>query len=431
MIGIIGYGRSGKAVASLIKNLGEIPFVSEKNENMRDIPYPNEVGYHSDKLLEMDTIIASPGVRLDIPILKKAREKGIPIIGELEFASNYLKGKIIAITGTNGKTTTASLVFQILSLSNKFKNILLGGNIYPGVPLSELVLKSDEDTITVTEVSSFQLERIKNFHPYISTIINISPDHLNHHESFKNYLNAKLNILKNQTDTDYSILNLDDNNLSYVDAKSKIFYFSMKEKADIYYNGKFVRDRDDIIIFSIDDLFIPGNIFVEDGMVASLIGRLMGISWEEIKGGIRSFKGVEHRMETILKRGELHIINNSMCTNPIAFSKSLQSFPESCLIVGGRMKVSSIQPIIDAINKYAKYVVLLGESSSIIENNLIKIGFSNYKKASSMLEAVRLTKESGIKRIMLSPGGSSFDLYSDFAERGSDFKIAVREIYGS
>ncbi|MCK4822104.1 UDP-N-acetylmuramoyl-L-alanine--D-glutamate ligase, partial [bacterium] len=299
-----------------------------------------------------------------------------------------------------------------------------------GVPLSELVHRSDKSTITVVEVSSFQLERIVNFRPFVAVITNISPDHLDRYNGFDDYRRAKLNILKNQTNFDYSILNMDDENLSSIDANSRILYFSMKKKADVYFIRKEVIDRVGKMVFSLDDLFIPGDIFVEDGMAASLIAKILGLSWKEVQAGIRSFKGVEHRMETVLKQKELHIINNSMCTNPCAFSRSLEAFPHSCVIVGGRMKVVDTTPIIEAIRKWAAQVILLGESSRDIERTLKEVGFDQYKVASSMMEAVKLTRDFGNNNVMLSPGGSSFDLYENFAERGEDFKKAVRTIYG-
>ena len=339
MIGVIGFGRSGKAVSKLIESIGEKPFVSDLNHDSSDIPYANESGKHTEKLLEMELLVVSPGVPLNIPILLKAREKGIPIIGEVEFASRYLKGRIVAITGTNGKTTTAAMTHHILKKSLDDK-VLLGGNIYPGIPLSSLVTKSKDDSLTVIEVSSYQLERIEDFHPWISAIVNISPDHLDRHTNFEEYLNAKLNIFRNQDSDDYSILNKDDPALASLKLSSKRLYFSLEEKSDIFFNGTaFVRDRKNKEVFSKDDLFMPGDAFIEDGMIAALIANIIGLDWESVRERIRSFPGVEHRMETVFKSDSIWIINNSMCTNPIAFLKSLECFPDSCVIVGGRMKV--------------------------------------------------------------------------------------------
>jgi UDP-N-acetylmuramoylalanine--D-glutamate ligase len=430
MIGVIGFGRSGKAVSKLIESLGEKPFVSDLNHSNSVIPYECESGTHSERLLEMDMLVVSPGVPLTIPILRKAREKGIPVIGEVEFASRYLKGKLIAITGTNGKTTTAAMTHHILKGSFGDK-VLLGGNIYPGVPLSSLVRISKNDFITVVEVSSYQLERIQNFHPWISVIVNVSPDHLDRHIDFEEYLNAKLNIFKNQDSDDYSILNRDDSSLSSLNLSSKSLYFSLKEKSDIYFNGTaFVKDMNDTEIFSKDDLFMPGDAFIEDGMIAALIANLMGMDQESIRQGIRSFAGVEHRMETVLKRNDMWIINNSMCTNPVAFLKSLECFPDSCVIVGGRMKVENFSPIVEAVKKFSRYAVLIGESSESVADNLRSEGFTDFSFAFSMEDAVKKALSSKCNRIILSPGASSFDWYRDFRERGDIFKKVVNEIYG-
>jgi len=430
MIGVIGFGRSGKAVAGLIENLGEKLFVSDLSHDSSSIPYPHETGKHTEKLLEMDLLVVSPGVPFDIPILSKAREKGIPVIGEVEFASRYVKGKLIAITGTNGKTTTAAMTHHILKglLGDK---VLLGGNIYPGTPLSALVSESEDDFITVIEVSSYQLERIESFHPWISAIVNISPDHLDRHKDFKEYLNAKLSIFKNQNSDDYSIFNRDDLNLSNLNPLSKSLYFSLKEKSDIFFNGTaFVRDRENKEIFSKDDLFMPGDAFIEDGMIAALIANIVGMDWKSVRERIRSFFGVEHRMETVLKKTDMWIINNSMCTNPAAFVRSLECFPDSCVIVGGRMKVDDFSPIVDAIKRLAKFAVIIGESSDLIAEKLGDVKFTNKVIASSMEDAVEKALKSNCKRIILSPGASSFDWYSDFRERGEVFKKVVRKFYG-
>jgi UDP-N-acetylmuramoylalanine--D-glutamate ligase len=430
MIGVIGFGRSGKEVARLIESLGEQVFVSDLNLDVSSIPYPNESGNHTEKLLEMDLLVVSPGVPFGIPILSKARDRGIPVVGEVEFASRYMKGKLIAITGTNGKTTTAAMTHHILK-SRFGDKILLGGNIYPGTPLSALVSESKDDSVTVIEVSSYQLERIESFHPWISAIVNISPDHLDRHKDFKEYLNAKLNIFKNQNSEDYSIINKDDPNISDFNPPSKILYFSLKEKSDVFFNGTaFVRDKNNKEIFSKNDLFMPGEAFVEDGMIAALIAGIMGMDWESVRERIRSFSGVEHRMETVIKKESMWIVNNSMCTNPAAFVKSLECFPDSCVIVGGRMKVDDFSPIVDAIRRLAKYAVIIGESSDLIADKLDDIGFKNKVIASSMEDAVGKALTSDCDRLILSPGASSFDWYSDFRERGDVFKKIVRKIYG-
>jgi len=429
MIGIIGYGRSGKAVARLIETLGEQLFVSDSNFDGSSIPYPHETGNHTDRLLETDLLVVSPGVPFDIPILLKARDMGIPVVGEVEFASRYMKGKLIAITGTNGKTTTAAMTHHILKSKLEDK-ILLGGNIYPGTPLSALVSESKDDSITVIEISSYQLERIENFHPWISAIVNITPDHLDRHKNFEEYLNAKLNIFKNQNSEDYSILNKDDPNLTSLNLTSKRLYFSLKEKSDVFFNGTaFVRDKEDKEIFSKDDLFMPGEAFLEDGMIAALIADIVGLDRESVRNGIRSFPGVEHRMETVIKKEGLWIINNSMCTNPAAFVKSLECFSDSCVIVGGRMKVDDFSPIIGAIKRLADFAVIIGESSHLIFDKLDDIGFMKKTIASSMEDAVNKALNFGCDRLILSPGASSFDWYSDFRERGDIFKKIVRGFY--
>jgi len=429
MIGVIGYGRSGKAVSKLIEKLGKEPFISDLTRDLSDIPYQSEWGRHTDKLLEMELLVVSPGVPMDIPILIKAREKEIPVIGEIEFASRCLKGKLIAVTGTNGKTTTAAMIHHILKGSFGEK-VLLGGNIYPGKPLSSLVYNSDNKTITVVEVSSYQLERIKEFHPWIAAIVNISPDHLDRHSDFQEYLDAKLRIFENQGPEDYAIINGDSPLLASLELPSQRLFFSFQEKRDIYFNGSmFVKDKDDNFIFSKEDLFMPGKAFVEDGMTAALICNIVGLEWDLIRKRIQSFKGVEHRMETVVKRENIWVINNSMCTNPVAFEESLECFPNSCVIAGGRTKVTDISPIVKALKKLAKFAVLIGESSKSIAAKLKEDGFKDWVFAFSMEDAVGKAFDSRCDRIILSPGASSFDWYRDFRERGDIFKKIVRNKY--
>lgn len=429
MIGVIGYGRSGKAVASLIEGLGMQPFISDSNEKITDIPYPHETGEHSDRLLQMEMLVVSPGVPKDVPILKKAEEEGIPVIGEMEFASRHLRGKIVGITGTNGKTTTVALTHHVLE-ENLERDILIGGNIYPGEPLSSLVERSSENSITVVEVSSFQLERITDFKPWVAAITNITPDHLNRHSDFNEYVNAKLRIFENQDGEDYALINRDEKNIKNICPESRKLYFSMKHKSDMYFNGDAVRMKDGRKLFRKKDLFFPGQQFVQDAMISSLVGEIAGIDRENIIGSTISFTGVIHRMETVIRRGSLWVINNSMCTNPEAFRKSLESFPDSCVIVGGRMKVEDITPITESIVKWANFAVLIGESSGVIAEELRIAGYSEFETAESMEKAVKIAKNTGNKKVMLSPGGSSFDWYENFSERGEDFKTKVKDVYG-
>lgn len=429
MIGVIGYGRSGKAVSKLIEHLGKEPFVSDLSRNISKIPYESEWGRHTDRLLEMEVLVVSPGVPLDIPILLKAKEKGIPVIGEIEFASRYLEGKLIAITGTNGKTTTAAMTHHILKESFGSK-VFLGGNISPGTPLSSLVYNSNSETITVVEVSSYQLERIKKFHPWIAAIVNISPDHLDRHTDFQEYLNAKLRIFENQGPEDYAIINGDSPQLTSLEIPSQSLFFSFHEKRDVYFNGSmFVKDKKDNPIFSKKDLFMPGKAFIEDGMIAALICNIVGLKWDFIREQIKSFSGVEHRMETVFKDDNFWVINNSMCTNPVAFKESLECFPDSCVIVGGRTKVSDISPIVETLQRLARFAILIGESSESIADALKKIGFKDWSFAFSMEDAVKKAFDTNLNRIILSPGASSFDWYRDFRERGDVFKKVVRNIY--
>lgn len=431
MIGILGYGRSGKAVAALVNQMGKTPFISDIKDKKEEIPYPHELGKHSEKLLNMELLIVSPGIPTDIPILKKAESKNIPVIGELEYASKFVRGTMVAVTGTNGKTTTASIIHHIMKKSNLYSPVLLGGNIYPGTPLSNLVKDTDENALTIIEVSSFQLERIDKFHPHISIITNITRDHLDRHKNFDHYLKAKLEIFKNQKKNDFAILNRDDRNLNQLDLIPQIKFFSMIEPADIWFNGNSVNDSQNNLIFTPDDVSLPGEIFIEDGMAASLCCILLGTEPEKIRSGIKTFKGVEHRMETVRKNGKYHVINNSMCTNPTSFLRSLEAFPHSLVIVGGIMKVDDIDKIIYAIEAKADKVILLGKSSGTIADRLKKDNYENYKIAHSMREAVKISRESGHKKVMLSPGGASFDLYKNFAERGKDFKKCVEEIYAN
>lgn len=423
-IGILGFGRSGKAVAKLAIEKGYNIFVSEINPKI-EIPYPNEKGKHSEKLLDVDLVVVSPGVR-DNDIIKKAREKNIPVIGEMEFASRFLKGKIVAITGTNGKTTTVGMVYNILK---KFGvEVFYGGNILPGVPLSEIATKTSNDSVVVVEVSSFQLERIDKFHPQIAVITNVTPDHMDRYSSFESYLNAKLRLFINQTFEDTAIINMDCLILRDIPISSKIQYFSTNSQGDMYLSGDAVLDRDGNEVFKKEDISLIGDFFVEDAMAAALVCKLIGVDYNHIRNGLRSFRGIPHRME-VVKKFPL-IINNSMCTNPAAFTKSISNVKGAVVIAGGRMKGLNIKEIASAIKKFAGFVILIGESREQISKELRDIGYLDFRLADTLEEAVKVSRELTPKILILSPGGASQDMFRDFTERGELFKKFVEKYYG-
>lgn len=422
-ISILGFGRSGKSVAELAKKIGFEVFVSELSMD-KDIPFENEKGKHTEKILDADIIVVSPGIK-EFELLKKARMIGKDVVDEIEFASRYIKGKIIAVTGTNGKTTTASIAYEILK--NDCRKTFLCGNIYPGIPMSDVVLNTDLNTITVIEVSSFQLERIVNFKPDIGIVLNISPDHFDRYSSIIQYEEAKKRIFMNQTKDDIAILNYDDEKLNKWSTKSKILYFSRKYKKDIYLYGNEVFLMDGSFVFSKNDLNIIGEFFIEDAMAASLACYNIGVSVEKIREGIKNFKGVPHRME-IIKKKPL-IINNSMCTNPAAFRNSLNSMKGSIVFMGGRLKNLNPYELVEAAVDSAGYVILFGESKNTLGRIFKEKGYKNFYIADSIEEGVKFSKTLKIDRILFSPGGASQDMFKDFIERGEHFKELVRKYY--
>ena len=430
-ISVIGYGRTGKSITKLLKEKNYDIFISDINSELSmDVDVPFERGEHSDKCLSSDMIVISPGVRTDLDIIKRAKNKGIPVYSEIEVSSWFIQGKVIAITGTNGKTTTGGMLKSILEVSGR--KTFLAGNIYPGNPLSEIVLLTTLDSFTIIEVSSFQLENIDKFHPDIGIITNIGIDHLDRYGSQKNYAAAKMGLFKNFGKDDTAILNKDNaiimENLPGINGIKR--FFSMKTSADIYID----RDRDSVkykdkVIFNRGDIYVNADVFVQDAMSAALAALILNISYKDIREGLRKFKGIPHRMEYIGNYGGIDFINNSMCTNPEAFSETLKDFPHSVLIVGGRLKGIMPDKLVSAVISYADGVVIIGESKKEIAGMLDKNGYHNFILADSMKDAVKNAIEMSPSRIILHPGGASQDMYKDFTERGEAFKIAVRRYY--
>lgn len=440
-VAVIGLARSGLAAARKLKEIGADPFLTDirSKEELKDIitiisDFEYELGEHSGKILNNKLIIVSPGVPLDIPILEKAREKEIPIWSELEFGFQLVKdtsSKIIAITGSNGKSTTTSLIHHILKESGK--NALLAGNI--GLPFTSFPIEKGEYDFIVLEVSSFQLDAIERFKPDIAVLLNITPDHLNRYHTFDAYRSSKLRIFENQTENNFAILNYDDDECKQLNKTglSKKIFFSVKEKV----NEKVWFQDDKIWIKSVDmtshlfsnDLPIRGLHNISNAVASSLVGVLCGLKPDQIIAALKSFKGLEHRLEWVAEIDERIFINDSKATNCVSVEKALTSFDKPInLIMGGSDKNENFSSLISLIKKNVINLIVLGETKTQIVRMFKK--FVNTIEVSDLQEAVQTAykiSEPG-EYILLSPGCASYDMYNNFEERGKHFKQLVNTI---
>jgi UDP-N-acetylmuramoylalanine--D-glutamate ligase len=441
-IGIIGAARSGFAAAILAKKLGHDVFLTE-SRNISEFPeilsefnrfsIKYEFGTHSNTLInESDLIIASPGIPDTAPVIQKAQSKKIPIISELEFAWQNTKNPVIAITGTNGKTTTTSLIAFILN--NSGKKALTAGNI--GTPLSKVITDASEDTIIVTEVSSYQLHRIDKFNPEIALILNITPDHLSYHGNFDNYAKAKYKISKNHTENNLLIINADDEIASSATkfTKGKTAYFSMKKKVRGIYNldGKMCLnypDKHKEVIMHLEDISIPGIHNAYNSMAAALAARAFEVTNENIRDCLMKFEGVEHRLEFVREINGVKFINDSKATNINATWYALSSFKNPIIwIAGGRGDSNNYSNLDDVVLKNVKFIISIGEESRNIFNHFS--GMKRCIKADSLEDAVKKAlEESACEDIVLfTPACKSFDMFMNYEHRGEVFKDIVKGI---
>ena len=440
-VAVIGLARSGLAAAQKLREIGAQPFLSDirsKEELKAIIPLINEFKYesggHTEKVLQNEMIIVSPGVPLDIPILRSAQEKGMPIWSELEFGYQLVKNtssKIIAITGSNGKSTTTSLIHHILKESGK--NALLAGNI--GLPFTSFPIEKGEYDYIVLEVSSFQLDGIMQFHPDIAIMLNITPDHMNRYHTFHAYRNSKLRIFENQTNQDSALLNFDDDEcklLHDVGLSQKIFY-SVYEKVNEYVwfenDQVVIHSKDNTCFISSHELSITGLHNISNAVVSSLVGVLCGIEPGQICRALTSFKGLQHRLEWVAEIDGRIFINDSKATNCVSVEKALASFDKPInLIMGGSDKHEDFSSLIPLVQKNVRNLIVLGETKAQILATFRK--FVNILEVSDLQEAVnkayKISKPG--EYILLSPGCASYDMYDNFEERGKHFKELVREI---
>jgi UDP-N-acetylmuramoylalanine--D-glutamate ligase len=437
---VVGLGRTGEAVCDFLNRQGAEVKISEKSRPedirkkigvWRKKGIEVEAGGHKlQSFLDADLIIPSPGVPY-IPELEEARKKGREIISEIELAYRFLNGKIVGITGTNGKSTTATLSHKILHDAGLHSH--LAGNI--GTPLIQFVDKSQPDDIFVTELSSFQLRYVKKFRAAISLFLNISADHLDWHTDFDDYYGAKKNLLLTQKEEDAAILNRDYPKVWALRqmGKFKVYAFSQKGKVS---QGCWIQENWIILENEIQEKLMQvartslfGIHNRENIMASALVGHVLGIPASSIRKSIIGFKGLEHRLEKVGNLGQVEFYNDSKATNIDASIKSIQSFTSPIsLILGGRDKGGDFVQLREPVQKIVKTIVLIGEASDKIQKSLN--GTVPIKKALDLREAVHLAYSSAFPKgvVLLAPGCTSFDMFQNFEERGKAFKKEVKAL---
>jgi len=431
-VAVLGLGKSGIAAANLAVKKGFKVFASDSGKQKthkqmglnKAVCY--EFGKHTNKLLEADIIIKSPGLPVDLPILKLAKKKKIPVMSELDFALNFIKcKKIIAVTGTNGKTTTTTLIYKIIK--KEFKNTVVAGNI--GYPISSVVGKIKSDTVLVLELSSYQLEDSPTFKPYISVSLNITPDHLKHHKTMKNYIKAKSNIFINQTNKNFAVYNKADKYLKkeILKTKAKKIAFNDKSKNSISYdNGTIIININNKLFKFNVDIKIPGRHNIDNILAAVVSAYLSGVKIKNIQTVINSFKGVEHRIEFVRNLRGVKYYNDSKGTNVDSTKVALEAFDKNIhLILGGQDKGSSYMPLFKLIKEKVKNIILIGEATPIIKKEL-KSSAVMYE-AETLFNAIKILQKfvkSG-DIVLFSPACASFDQFKDFEDRGRVFKQIV------
>lgn len=442
---IFGTGLSGIAAANLLQNInsniilfdGNTDLVIEEVKAKLSPEFNGEIviGELSDELLSrIQVAVLSPGVPTDLDIINKIRETGITIIGEIELAYYFSKGKIAAITGTNGKTTTTTLLGEIMK--TYYENVFVVGNI--GIPYTKIALETTNDSVIVAEMSSFQLETIKDFRPNVSAILNISPDHLNRHHTMENYILAKLNITINQKAEDVCVLNYEDEVLRNFgkSLKCKVIYFSSQHTLleGIYLQNEniiYSTENSQEIICDIHELNIFGRHSYENVMAAVAMALSLEVPVSCIRKAITSFVAVEHRIEFVTTKNGVKYYNDSKGTNPDASMKAIESMEvPTYLIAGGYDKGSDFDDWIKAFNGKIKRLLLIGQTSEKIAETARANGFEAILIVKNLQEAVTICYEQAIagECVLLSPACASWGMFKNYEERGHLFKEYVKTL---
>lgn len=442
---IIGAARSGVASAEYLLSIGKQIVISDMNTKLAE-DVETQLGHASVSYvwgkqpdvaaLQPELIVMSPGVPLSIPPVVKARELGIPVISEPELAFRYSDVPFVAITGTNGKTTTTTLTAFLLEKEGR--KVVAGGNI--GLPLISQCPQMSANDIVVAEMSSFQLESVDSFCPKVAVVMNLTPDHLDRHKTMEAYAAAKANIFKNQGPEEYLLLNKDDAIVAAMaaGAKSHVYYFSQQEILD---EGIWLEDGN--LVYRLDkngapqvlipaaEIGIVGSHNWQNAMAASLAALLMGQQPEIIAERLRAFKGVAHRMEPVATIDGVLYVNDSKGTNPDSTEKALGSYGERpiVLIAGGRNKGSDMAVLVPLMRAHCRGVVLVGEATGDFIDAFERTGYTAYVCADSFEDAVAKAREMAQSGdvVLLSPACASWDMFDNFEQRGDLFKELVKD----
>ena len=443
---VVGMARSGVAAAQLLRACGaDVTVNDSKSEEelgtqllpLEGLQLTRKFGCPAMDLLEgQDCLVISPGIPDTAPFVLKAKEMGIYVIGELELAAQLSRGVLTAVSGTNGKTTTVSLLGEMFANSGKVTHVV--GNI--GYPFSLAALVSRKEDVIVCEVSSFQMETADTFHPHVALLTNITEDHLNRHGTMEVYTALKMRMFRNQTAEDFAVFNADDPGLNGLSrqVRSRVLKFSRKKEVR---EGAFVRD--DTVFLRMDgsekricrteEIYIPGPHNLENALGAVCVAGAMKVPVPVIRHTLKTFRGVEHRIERVRELDGVVYINDSKGTNVDSTIKAVQTMTEpTVIILGGYDKHTSFDPLAQEMvnSPVIRKAVLIGETAPLIRNALLRAGFKNLEFADSLGQAVHQARQAADKgwNVLLSPACASFDMFKDYEERGRVFKEIVNEL---
>lgn len=439
---VFGSGISGIGAADLLKQVGANPIIYDGNEELdrEEIRSRMKDGAGTKVILgelseeemdRLDLVVLSPGVPTDLPVVKSLKARNLTIWGEVELAYQMGKGRVLAITGTNGKTTTTAMLGKIME--DYLDSVYVVGNI--GTPYTSVALDMKEDTVTVAEISSFQLETIQDFCPQVSAILNITEDHLNRHHTMEEYIRVKEQITSNQTSDQVCVLNYEDMTLREFGKQipARVVYFSSLQPLErgIYLDGEDIvlaTEQEKIVITSTDRLKILGIHNYENTMAAATMAYYAGVPVENIRRSIESFTAVEHRIEYVTEKNGVVYYNDSKGTNPDAAIKGIQAMNRPTLLIGGGYdKDSTYEEWIESFDGKVRYLVLIGQTREKIQEAAHNCGFKNTILAEDLEEAVRIC--AGMARkgdaVLLSPACASWGQFENYEQRGRMFKEYV------